>query len=154
MKDLLASARGFAPWCARGEGGDHRRVRARKRLLDGGHHRQIRWKTASLSCTDRGSVGLLPARVAVVDVIAVVTGVKAGLKWPNDVLVGDRKRAGIVAEVAPSGTLIVVGVGVNVTLRPDGVVGDPRVTSPMELKVRNPDRGVRAARPLREWGHS
>ena len=78
MKDLLASARGFARWCARGEGGDHRRVRARKRLLDGGHHRQIRWNTAGLSCADRGSVGLLPARVAVVDAIAVVTGIKAG----------------------------------------------------------------------------
>ena len=93
---------------------------------------------------------MLPAWVAVVDVIAVVTGVKAGLKWSNDVLVGDRKLAGILAEVAPSETVIVVGVGVNVTPRPDDVVGDPRVTSPLELKVRNPDRGALAARLLRE----
>jgi hypothetical protein len=42
-----------------------------------------------------------------------------------------------LAEVAPSGTVIVVAVGVNVTLRPEDVVGDPRVTSPLELKVRN-----------------
>jgi hypothetical protein len=50
--------------------------------------------------------------------------------------------------------VIVVGVGVNVTLRPDDVVGDPGVTSPLELKVRNSDRGALAARLLRELGHS
>lgn len=60
-----------------------------------------------------------------VDVFAAVTGVKAGLKWSNDVLVGDRKLGGITAEVARSETVIVVGVGVNVMLRPDDVVGDP-----------------------------
>jgi biotin-(acetyl-CoA carboxylase) ligase len=91
-------------------------------------------------------LGLLPAWVAVVYFIAVVTSVKAGLKWSNDVLVGDRKRARIVAEDAPSGTVVAIGAGVSVTLRPDDVVGDPRVTSPLELKVRNFDRGVLAAR--------
>lgn len=39
------------------------------------------------------------------------------LKWPNDVLVGGHKVAGILAEVVGDG--VVVGVGVNVTTRPD-----------------------------------
>ncbi|MCD0453060.1 biotin--[acetyl-CoA-carboxylase] ligase [Actinocorallia sp. API 0066] len=41
--------------------------------------------------------------------------VEAALKWPNDVLVGDRKLAGILAERAEGA--VVVGVGLNVSLR-------------------------------------
>ena len=48
-------------------------------------------------------------------------GVDAGLKWPNDVLVGDGKLAGILAEVAAP--VVVIGLGLNVsfdeTERPD-----------------------------------
>jgi BirA family biotin operon repressor/biotin-[acetyl-CoA-carboxylase] ligase len=39
--------------------------------------------------------------------------VDARLKWPNDVLVGDRKLAGILAEQAAD--VIVVGTGINVS---------------------------------------
>lgn len=44
-------------------------------------------------------------------------GVRAGLKWPNDVMVGDHKLAGILAEriETPSGPAAVIGIGVNVT---------------------------------------
>ena len=45
------------------------------------------------------------------------TGVDARLKWPNDVLVGDLKLAGILAEQC--GDAIVVGIGVNVLGRED-----------------------------------
>ncbi|TQM71456.1 BirA family biotin operon repressor/biotin-[acetyl-CoA-carboxylase] ligase [Actinomadura hallensis] len=41
--------------------------------------------------------------------------VDARLKWPNDVMAGERKLAGILAEKADGG--LVVGVGVNVGLR-------------------------------------
>jgi BirA family biotin operon repressor/biotin-[acetyl-CoA-carboxylase] ligase len=57
--------------------------------------------------------------VAVVDAVAEVTGVTAGLKWPNDVLVGDGKLAGILAEVAAPDPVVVVGLGLNVTEAPD-----------------------------------
>lgn len=54
---------------------------------------------------------------------ATVNGfdVEAGLKWPNDVLVGDRKLAGILLERVdtPSGPAAVVGVGINVSMRAD-----------------------------------
>jgi BirA family biotin operon repressor/biotin-[acetyl-CoA-carboxylase] ligase len=38
---------------------------------------------------------------------------RAGLKWPNDVVVGDRKLAGILAEADGMGA-VVVGMGCNV----------------------------------------
>ncbi len=40
-----------------------------------------------------------------------------GLKWPNDVLVGERKLAGLLAEVVDDA--VVVGIGLNVSLRSD-----------------------------------
>jgi len=48
-------------------------------------------------------------------------GVAARLKWPNDVLVGERKLAGILVEATSSGSgveFVVVGVGMNLVLDP------------------------------------
>ncbi|HSK54470.1 MAG TPA: biotin--[acetyl-CoA-carboxylase] ligase [Jiangellales bacterium] len=63
----------------------------------------------------------LLAGVAVAEAVDDVSGVSALLKWPNDVLVGDRKLAGILAEriETPSGHAVVLGVGLNVTARPE-----------------------------------
>jgi BirA family biotin operon repressor/biotin-[acetyl-CoA-carboxylase] ligase len=47
-----------------------------------------------------------------------VAGVRPELKWPNDLLVGDRKLAGILAEtlvVRGQVSAVVVGLGLNVT---------------------------------------
>jgi BirA family transcriptional regulator, biotin operon repressor / biotin---[acetyl-CoA-carboxylase] ligase len=80
-----------------------------------------------------GWVPLL-AGLAVVEAIAHVSGVRAVVKWPNDVLVPVpgaqdlpgwgtlRKVAGVLAEVvvsddATTGPAVVVGVGVNVSQR-------------------------------------
>ncbi len=43
-------------------------------------------------------------------------GVRAGLKWPNDVMVEDHKLAGILAErvETPTGPAAVLGIGLNV----------------------------------------
>lgn len=45
--------------------------------------------------------------------------IDVGLKWPNDVLVAERKLGGILAErvETPTGPAAVVGVGLNVTLQ-------------------------------------
>jgi BirA family biotin operon repressor/biotin-[acetyl-CoA-carboxylase] ligase len=72
------------------------------------------------------------------------------LKWPNDVLVGDRKLAGILAEVALQST-IVVGVGLNITLHPDEA-GGPNATSLPDLGVEAPDRDALVTRLLHELG--
>ncbi len=47
------------------------------------------------------------------------TGLRAGIKWPNDVVIGDRKVAGLLAELGLTGQqldYVVVGMGVNVNL--------------------------------------
>nr|WP_040704691.1 biotin--[acetyl-CoA-carboxylase] ligase [Nocardia takedensis] len=69
---------------------------------------------------DPAALGWLPllTGIAAVDALRGVAGVDAKLKWPNDVLIGARKVAGILAEVAVSGPspAVVIGVGVNVSL--------------------------------------
>jgi BirA family transcriptional regulator, biotin operon repressor / biotin---[acetyl-CoA-carboxylase] ligase len=92
----------------------------------------------------------LASGVAVVDAVAEITSFKAGLKWPNDVLVGERKLAGILAEVARQ-SAIVVGIGLNVTLTPDEA-GDPVATSLLGLGVDEPDRTILARHLLLELG--
>jgi BirA family biotin operon repressor/biotin-[acetyl-CoA-carboxylase] ligase len=57
------------------------------------------------------------ASLAVVDAITTISGIAATIKWPNDVLIGERKVAGILIETSHdlSGRLVaVVGIGVNV----------------------------------------
>ena len=63
----------------------------------------------------------LLAGVAVAEAVERTTGVEARLKWPNDVVVADRKLAGVLLErvETPAGPAAVVGVGLNVSLRPD-----------------------------------
>jgi BirA family transcriptional regulator, biotin operon repressor / biotin---[acetyl-CoA-carboxylase] ligase len=48
---------------------------------------------------------------------------KFSLKWPNDVLAGDKKLAGILLEaenIANGGLAVVVGIGTNVVAAPEG----------------------------------
>ncbi|MGW1889601.1 biotin--[acetyl-CoA-carboxylase] ligase [Streptomyces sp. NPDC002004] len=63
----------------------------------------------------------LLAGVATATALSRVAGVDTALKWPNDLLVTvggeERKAAGILAE--RTGDAVVVGVGLNVTLRAD-----------------------------------
>ncbi len=57
--------------------------------------------------------------LAAVDACRRVAGVDVVLKWPNDLLVDERKLAGILAERSPGGD-VVVGIGLNVGWCPDG----------------------------------
>jgi BirA family biotin operon repressor/biotin-[acetyl-CoA-carboxylase] ligase len=93
----------------------------------------------------------LATGVAVVDAVAAVTGVEAGLKWPNDVLVRGAKLAGILTEVAAAQRFIVVGIGLNVTLG-DDEVPDADATSLRTLGVETPNRAQLVVALLRELG--
>ncbi len=73
-------------------------------------------RPAAVPPVNRGWIPLL-AGIAVADVLRQVAEVDAQLKWPNDVLVGDLKVAGILAEVIDDA--VVVGIGLNVSLRPE-----------------------------------
>ena len=83
----------------------------------------------------------LATGVAVVDALSEVTGIVARLKWPNDVLVGSGKLAGILAEVAAPTPVIVVGLGLNVTLTA-AEAPDPAATSLLMLDSPVTDRNV------------
>ena len=56
--------------------------------------------------------------LAVVRALRDRAEVAAELKWPNDVLIGGRKVAGLLAEVPQPGALV-IGVGLNVSTRRD-----------------------------------
>ncbi len=56
--------------------------------------------------------------LAVVRALREQAGIDAMLKWPNDVLVGDRKVCGVLAEVPVPGALV-LGIGLNVSTRVD-----------------------------------
>lgn len=94
----------------------------------------------------------LATGVAVVDAVApllAATGVEAGLKWPNDVLAGGGKLAGILAEVVRP--FVVIGLGLNVTLT-SAEVDSPAATSLLQLGVPAPDREGLVRGLLRELG--
>jgi BirA family transcriptional regulator, biotin operon repressor / biotin---[acetyl-CoA-carboxylase] ligase len=74
------------------------------------------------------------AAVAALGACKRLAGVEAELKWPNDLMVGPRKLAGVLAEVV--GTAVVVGVGVNVRWPPPpGTSGMPAVPPELEHMV-------------------
>ena len=57
--------------------------------------------------------------LAVCDAIDLITGVQARIKWPNDVLVAERKVCGILTELDVLGTDLnyaIVGMGINVNV--------------------------------------
>lgn len=64
---------------------------------------------------------IMLASLAVVCSIAAVTGLKAGIKWPNDVLINDKKVCGILIENDLQGSRVnysIIGIGLNVNLSP------------------------------------
>jgi BirA family transcriptional regulator, biotin operon repressor / biotin---[acetyl-CoA-carboxylase] ligase len=66
---------------------------------------------------------------ACADAIGQVTGLEPEIKLPNDVLIGGRKTAGILAEARDGRVVLGIGVNVNVTAPdlPQGI--DPPATS-------------------------
>jgi BirA family biotin operon repressor/biotin-[acetyl-CoA-carboxylase] ligase len=87
----------------------------------------------------------IAAGVALGDGIRASTGIVTTLKWPNDVYIGSRKLAGILAEVGTSSSgasHVILGFGVN--LRPGVYPADveARATS-LEAEAVGPvDAGV------------
>ena len=67
----------------------------------------------------------------------------ASLKWPNDVLVDDRKLAGILAQRSSTRDAVVVGLGLNVGWAPEGAadLGEPaRPAEVLALVLAHLDR--------------
>ncbi|HTN25784.1 MAG TPA: biotin--[acetyl-CoA-carboxylase] ligase [Solirubrobacteraceae bacterium] len=92
----------------------------------------------SLVLRDWPAVLPLAAAVAVAD----VAGAEAAIKWPNDVLLGGGKVAGILVEGRPQEGWAVLGIGLNVAVREDDL--------PVELRGRAATLGLepRAIEPV------
>ena len=64
----------------------------------------------------------LAAAVAAVRAIYAVTGIRTGIKWPNDIICDGRKMAGILLEMnseADRVNHIILGIGINYSQTPD-----------------------------------
>lgn len=84
--------------------------------------------------------GVLGLRVglALVDALATL-GFEPRLKWPNDVMVSDRKAAGILCEARTDerGSWVAIGVGINVR----GPLPDTIAATAVALSTVRPDVG-------------
>ena len=69
----------------------------------------------------------LTAALALHDALAKVFQLPVDIKWPNDIVFGDRKLAGILAETVetPDGAAVILGIGINLTSEnfPPGLSG-------------------------------
>jgi BirA family biotin operon repressor/biotin-[acetyl-CoA-carboxylase] ligase len=76
----------------------------------------------------------LLAAIATAEAIESATGLRAGVKWPNDVMLNTGKVAGILVEAQWDGKAIkhlILGIGINVNHTPDmfSAQGVPGATS-------------------------
>jgi BirA family biotin operon repressor/biotin-[acetyl-CoA-carboxylase] ligase len=71
----------------------------------------------------------LAAAVAVYDALSTLYGLQTDIKWPNDILAGERKLCGILAETveAERGRACVLGIGIN--LREGAFPAELRLTA-------------------------
>jgi BirA family transcriptional regulator, biotin operon repressor / biotin---[acetyl-CoA-carboxylase] ligase len=74
----------------------------------------------------------LVAGRAVGEAILEVTGIETTIKFPNDLLIGDRKVAGILAESSEG--RVVLGIGVNVNQNGEQLPADAQ-TEPTSLRL-------------------
>lgn len=68
-----------------------------------------------------------------------LSGLRAQLKWPNDLMVGDRKLGGLLAEVVETGPslAVIVGLGVNLTYEgPEGEATSVRAETGLTIAPR------------------
>ena len=84
----------------------------------------------------------LLAALALHRAVQVAAGLKPSVKWPNDILVGNRKLGGILCESSGVGTahaVVVVGVGLNVNIREDEFPDELRpIATSLMIEARQP----------------
>ena len=91
------------------------------------------------------ALATMAAGLACIAAVRTLGGIEAGLKWPNDVVVDDRKLAGILAE--KDGDAVVVGMGCNVQwdVFPDDLAAIATACN------RCSDRAITREELLAEW---
>ncbi|MFU8804711.1 MAG: biotin--[acetyl-CoA-carboxylase] ligase [Bradymonadaceae bacterium] len=77
----------------------------------------------------RAAALTLITAVAAVDVLRELSGLDIGIKWPNDLMLEDKKLAGILTEASTSARgldAVVIGLGLNVNIESSDVPEDLR----------------------------
>lgn len=85
----------------------------------------------------------LISAVATTHAVQSVSALRPSVKWPNDILLGPRKLAGLLCESGGWGTplaFVVVGIGINVNSRPE--------TFPPDLREQATSMIAEAGRPF------
>jgi BirA family biotin operon repressor/biotin-[acetyl-CoA-carboxylase] ligase len=99
---------------------------------------------------DRHRFAPLAAALAVAETCESLAGVKAAIKWPNDVWIDGRKVSGILVEARadqdPERSWVVIGIGLNTRVRIEDMPEELRETA-TTLAL---DPGVDALKPLLE----
>ena len=101
--------------------------------------------------TDQWPLITFMAALAVGDALNEGGGVTTDIKWPNDLLSGERKICGILAEAieTPSGRAVIVGIGINLTNAAFPSELSDVATSVSEASGQEPEREAILAALLR-----
>jgi len=93
------------------------------------------------------------AALAVSDALRDACELKTDIKWPNDLLAGERKICGILAEAIETdkGRAVVVGIGINLTTEAFPPNLNEVAISVEEATTKRPDREVLLASLLRAF---
>ena len=93
------------------------------------------------------------AALAVSDALRDACELKTDIKWPNDLLAGERKICGILAEAIETdkGRAVVVGIGINLTTEAFPPNLNEVAISVEEATTKRPDREVLLAALLRAF---
>ena len=91
------------------------------------------------------------AALAAGDALNEAAGIETDIKWPNDLLSGERKICGILAEAidTPSGRAVIVGIGINLTQAAFPAELMDVATSVSQASGREPEREAILAALLR-----
>lgn len=89
--------------------------------------------------SDPASMSLLPIRTALavaraLDPLRESGAYRVEIKWPNDLIIGDRKLGGILVEAQTRGSdlVAIVGIGLNILATPE-LADDPSALAPISL---------------------
>lgn len=77
---------------------------------------------------------VLPAGIALVAVLREEYGIRAAVRWPNDVLVNGHKLAGILCSYLAGPNAVVCGIGINVNSDPN--IADTEFNTPATTMLR------------------
>lgn len=90
--------------------------------------------------------------LGVLEGLKAATALPVGLKWPNDVLIEDRKLCGLLAESVetPSGSAVILGFGINVSM--DRAELPVETATSLRLEGAEVDKTVLLSEVLRALG--